>query len=71
MRQESEANKLAATRLLDFNAVARGLQWGSDQRELARMLSITTSVLRTFTGLLTPAERAALEDLSPRQEGVA
>ncbi len=70
-RQETNADKLAARRLVDIDELAAAMRWTDDPREIAEHLEVTLSVLALRGRWLHPAERGLLARTLSRRVAVA
>lgn len=60
-RQEREASRLAASRLVTVDALIGALLWCRDDREIAAMLQVDIPTVVTRREALTPNEVATIE----------
>lgn len=61
LRQEAEADKLAARRLISLVAFAEAVMVANDDRSIARYLDVEPAAVRLWRSTLTPAETAVIE----------
>jgi hypothetical protein len=59
-RHERGADRLAARRLVELDALADALRWARDEFELANELDVDPETLRVRLGGLTPGERRCI-----------
>jgi Zn-dependent peptidase ImmA (M78 family) len=70
-RQETNADKLAARRLVDVDELATVVRWCRDPREVASELEVTLSVLAMRWEWMHPAERGVVYRVLERRETAA
>jgi Zn-dependent peptidase ImmA (M78 family) len=71
VRQETNADRLAARRLVDIHRLADVMRFCDDPREVAAELDVTLNVLAIRTSKMHPAERGVLWRALSTREAVA
>lgn len=62
-RQERQADRLAARRLIDVERLAEALKWCLCEEELADHLDVTVDVVRLRLAMLRDSEKAQIDTL--------
>lgn len=70
-RQETDADRLAARRLIDVDDLARALRWSRDRREIAELLEVSLNVLAIREVDFTDDEYRYLRGVVYREEQIA
>ncbi|MDI1289366.1 MAG: ImmA/IrrE family metallo-endopeptidase [bacterium] len=71
LRQERDADALAARRLVDVRSLADAYIWTNDDASIAEILNVDISTLHARFAILHPSEEALIEARMARVEHVA